>query len=109
MVKVQEIEVTEELLEEVPELKDFDETRLVLIRKISKMNDIPVVYLDSYWPYEIGIQITKHDLISRGMYEVLNELGIFLEKADQLITASIADEEIASAFKKFRRGAPILE
>jgi GntR family transcriptional regulator len=108
VVKVQEIEVTEELLEEVPELKDFDETRLVLIRKISKMNDIPVVYLDSYWPYEIGIQITKHDLTSRGMYEVLkNELGIFLEKADQLITASIADEEIASALK-ISAGAPIL-
>ena len=53
------------------------------------MNDIPVIYLDSYWPYEIGIQITKHDLISRGMYEVLKMNWAFSRKADQLITASL--------------------
>ncbi|NLT94303.1 MAG: GntR family transcriptional regulator [Clostridia bacterium] len=108
VLKVEELQVTEELLEEVPDLKDFEETNLLLIRKISKMNGIPVVYLDSYWPYEIGKEICKHDLTSRGMYEILkSELGISLEKADQLISSSIADETIADALK-ISVGSPVL-
>ena len=108
LVKVVEVEITDELLEEVPELKDFDETRLILIRKVQQMNGIPVVYLDSYWPYEIGLELTKHDLTSRGMYEILqSSLGISLEKADQIISASIADEVVAKALN-ISLGTPLL-
>lgn len=108
LVKVEEVEITDELLEAVPDLKYFEETKLLLIRKIQQMNGIPVVYLDSYWPYEIGTEISKHDLTSRGMYEVLqSSLGISLEKADQIISASIADEVLADALN-ISIGTPIL-
>lgn len=108
LVKVVQVKVTDKLLEEVPELKDFDEKRLVLIRKIQKMNDVPVVYLDSYWPYKIGMEISKHDLTSRGMYEILQSvLGISLEKADQIISASTADAEVSSALN-IPVGSPLL-
>ncbi|MDK2823907.1 MAG: GntR family transcriptional regulator [Clostridia bacterium] len=108
ILTIEEVEVTDELLEEVPELKDFDEEKLVLIRKIQKMNDIPVVYLDSYWPFEVGQELRKHDLTCRGMYEILQDsLGITLEKADQIITASLADEVVANALN-IEKGAPLL-
>ncbi|MGI6226465.1 MAG: GntR family transcriptional regulator [Peptococcales bacterium] len=108
VVKIAEVKITDELLDEVPELKDFDEKRLVLIRKIQQMNGVPVVYLDSYWPYDIGMKICEHDLTTRGMYEILqNELNISLEKADQIISANIADEEIANALK-IPFGSPLL-
>lgn len=94
-----EIELDEDLLEDVPELKDFEDTKLFHIRKIHKMNDSPVVYLDSYWPIEIGKELKKHDLTSRGMYEILRHKGIFLEKADQIISASSADKDVAQGLK----------
>jgi len=108
VVKIEEIKVTDQLLEEVPELKDFDETDLILIRKIQEMNGVPVVYLDSYWPQGIGKEIIKHDLSSQGMYEILQEkLGIVMEKADQIISASVADEEIAGILN-IAPGEPLL-
>ncbi|MFZ5946277.1 MAG: GntR family transcriptional regulator [Bacillota bacterium] len=107
VLKIEEIKLTEKLLEEVPELKDFEEEKLVLIRKIQKMNGRPVVYVDSYWSNDPGKELMKHDLTSRGMYEILNGVGVSLEKADQIITAAVADEEIAK-YLKIEAGVPLL-
>ncbi|MFZ7104816.1 MAG: GntR family transcriptional regulator [Peptococcaceae bacterium] len=108
ILKTAALELTDDLFEEVPELKDFEEEKVVLIRKIQKMNGVPVVLVDSYWESDIGRELLKHDLTSRGMYEILLEkTGISLERADQIITAAIADEGAAKALN-IEVGAPIL-
>lgn len=108
VVGIEEITISESLLEEVPELKYFDEDKLTHIKKIQKMNGHPVVSVDSYWPVSIGKELKKYDLTSQGMYQILKEhLGICLEKADQIISAGIADQEEAEALK-IDCGAPVL-
>lgn len=72
----------------------------VHIKKIQKMNNFPVAYLDSFWIYNIGKKIINYDLTSHGIYEIVQDkLGIKLEKCDQIISATQADEEIACALK----------
>ncbi len=94
------IYVDEEICDQIPELQIFKDTKVFVIEKVHRIDGKPVTYLKSFWPDNIGKKISEHDLASRGMYEILEvELGISLEKAEQMISAKIADNREAEALE----------
>jgi len=108
IISLREVEVTSEMLDEVPSLNIFDADKLFLIEKVQKLNGEPVVYLRSYWPLEIGLQIKNYDLTQRGIYEVCDqELGISIEEAEQTIFSALADKK-ASKFLGVKVNDPLL-
>lgn len=102
------VEVTLDLLEKSPQLSVFGKQKLFLIEKLQMMNDHPVVYLKSYWPYEYGKHLAEFDLTRQGLYELAEEkLGIDLEEAEQTIGAGIARKKEAQ-YLQVKVGFPIL-
>ncbi|MFZ5753832.1 MAG: GntR family transcriptional regulator [Bacillota bacterium] len=108
IIKMQPVMVTAKLLEQVPELKEFNRDKLFCITKVQKMNNLPVAYIHSYWPREIGEELAKHDLTKQGMYQIVSGMGIILEEANQIISATVAKKEIAKALE-VTEGSPLLE
>lgn len=90
------------------ELDIFGQDKVFLIEKIQFMDGSPVVLVKSFWPVEIGHELMKHDLSSRGTYDIVrSELGQVLEEAEQEIFASEAGEEEATHLG-ISPGAPVL-
>ena len=68
------------------------------IRRRRIDNGVIVSYVKNYLPAEIGSQISKEDLLSLTMLQILRgKVGLPLERGVQYIEAVIADYEIASA------------
>ncbi|HBW34137.1 GntR family transcriptional regulator [Desulfosporosinus sp. BICA1-9] len=102
------IEVTAKELERVPELGIFNKQKLFLIEKVQKLNNEPIAYLQSYWPYEYGSRMAASDLTETGLYAIAaKELGLVLTKAEQTIGAGIAHKKVAQ-YLGVRTGFPIL-
>jgi len=108
ILDVRPVEVTQDVLEKTPQLGVFGKTNLYLIEKLQLMNDHPVVYLKSYWPYEHGKRLAEFDLSQHGLYELAEEkLGVDLEEAEQTIAAGIARKKEAE-YLQVKIGFPIL-
>lgn len=77
----------------------LDGTREVMqIRRRRIDNGVIVSYVKNYLPAEVGSQISKKDLLSETMLQILRgKIGLPLERGIQYIEAVIADYEIASA------------
>ncbi|KUO48891.1 MAG: hypothetical protein APF76_09580 [Desulfitibacter sp. BRH_c19] len=102
------IYVDEKICDDVPELQIFRDTKVFVIEKVHRIDGNPVTYLKSYWPDNIGKKIPEFDLSSRGMYEILEvELGISLEKAEQMISAKIANDHESEALEVPKK-SPVL-
>jgi len=108
IISLKEVELTPFMLEEVPSLNIFDAEKVFLIKKVQMMNGEPVVYLQSYWPLELGREISKYDLTKRGIYEIATqELGISIDEAEQTIFSAAADEE-TSKYLGIKAKEPVL-
>ncbi|WP_407305641.1 GntR family transcriptional regulator [Desulfosporosinus sp. SB140] len=102
------IEITAKELERVPELSIFNDQKMFLIEKVQKLNDEPIAYLQSYWPYEYGSRMAASDLTKIGLYDIAGkELGLVLTKAEQTIGAGIAHKKVAQ-YLGIKIGFPIL-
>jgi GntR family transcriptional regulator len=75
------------------------ESREVMqIRRRRIDNGVIVSYVKNYLPAEIGSQISREDLLSLTVLQILRgKVGLPLERGIQYIEAVIADYEIASA------------
>jgi len=102
------IDVSEALLKENPALKDFQTEKLVLIEKLHKFNDKPLVYVKSFWRQEYGERLLGLDLSTEGTYELANKrLGLNFSKADETISADIATNKEAE-FLQVKKNFPVL-
>jgi GntR family transcriptional regulator len=78
------------------ELKEPQEVMQIRRRRID--NGVVVSYVKNYLPAEIGSHISKDDLLSETMLQILRgKIGLPLERGLQYIEAIIADYEIATA------------
>lgn len=102
--------ITEETLELIPNLKEFGASeQLYLVEKVQMMNELPVVFVRSYWPVDVGRSFEEYDLAIKGMYDIVQkDLNIILEEAEQEIFAAVADEEEAKLLD-MEVGEPILK
>lgn len=108
VISLRPVELSAKELEKTPELGVFDNQKMFLIEKVQKLNDEPVVYLRSFWPYDIGKRMATFDLTKTGLYEIAsNELGLALTRAEQTIGADIARKKVAQ-FLQVQPGFPIL-
>lgn len=108
VLSASEIEITTKELERVPNLNIFNHKRMYLIEKIQKLNNEPIAYVLSYWPYEYGESIVEFDLSTRGIYDIIkNELGLNLLKAEQIVGADIASRKVANLLN-VKVGFPVL-
>lgn len=108
VINLSPVEVTPKELEKIPELSIFNNKKLFLIEKVQKLNNEPIAYLQSYWPYEYGSRMAAEDLTKIGLYAIAaRELGLVLTKAEQTIGAGIAHKKVAQ-YLGVRTGFPIL-
>lgn len=108
LINISPIDVTAKELERVPELNIFNKQKMFLIEKVQKLNNEPIAYLRSYWPYEYGSRMAEFDLTEIGLYAIAaKELGLVLTKAEQTIGAGIAHKKVAQ-YLGVRTGFPIL-
>jgi GntR family transcriptional regulator len=64
------------------------------IKKLLRANDEPVAIFDSYWLFEIGRDLSQHDLDSSNLFNIVeNKLGINLGEAEATIEAGAASFE----------------
>jgi len=98
---------SQQLMSSLP-LQLFDNQEMFLIEKLQNLNNEPIAYTQSYWPYHLGSELAKHDLEKEGLYEIaLREFQVFLTKAEQTISATIADSRVASLLQ-IAEGSPLL-
>lgn len=108
VLNVSEVKVSEKELEKVPQLSIFNYQSMFLIEKIQKLNNEPIAYVRSFWPYEYGVRIAEFDLMKRGIYEIINkELDLRLIRAEQFVGADIARKKVAQHLN-VKVGFPVL-
>lgn len=102
------IDLTPKVLEKVPRLSIFGSQKLFLVERVQKIDDVPIVYLQSYWPYEYGEKLSEYNLADEGLYELAaRELGVTLTWAEQTIEARVARKKEAQLLK-IKPGFPVL-
>ncbi len=70
-------------------------------------DNVPFSYLTTYVPERIGITYTEHDLSTTPLLSLLERSGVVLAKADQMISATLAGPETASALQ-VKMGSPLV-
>ena len=84
------------------------EQKAFYIERVQLGNGEPIALARGYWRHDVGEQLAQHDLDVMALYEVLeNELHTPLVEADESISASVADADIAHKLDIQRR-APLL-
>ncbi|MFZ5944370.1 MAG: GntR family transcriptional regulator [Bacillota bacterium] len=102
------ITVSEQLLEEVPNLEFFRDEKIFLIKKVHLIDYFPVEVVDSYWISDVGMEIVKFDIKTQGLYEIINkQFGIQIAHREQELRAISASLKIAAELG-IAEGVPVL-
>lgn len=108
ILEIKEVDVDDAILKVFPELKRLNEDKLMLIKKLHKINDKKLVYVNSFWTLEYGRDLAKYDLSNTGVYEIANRfLNVQLTKAEETISAKAATKEEADLLD-LKKGDPVL-
>ena len=108
ILEIKEVIVNDAVLKEFPELKRLNEDKLMLIKKLHKINDKKLVYVNSFWTLEYGKELAKYDLSNTGVYEIANRfLNVQLTRAEETISAKAATKEEAELLD-IKKGEPVL-
>ena len=67
--------------------------------RVRSYEDAPFSHLESYVPGDIGARIRKADLNSRPLLAIFRELGVRVARAQQSISAELANPQIAAALE----------
>jgi GntR family transcriptional regulator len=66
------------------------------IERLRTANSTPIAIERHYYPKELGLQLSKHDLETSTIYDLMeNHLGIELVEAEQFISSKIVDSSDA--------------
>lgn len=102
------VDITPGELKKAPQLSLFGIQKMFLIERLQKINDKPVVYLRSYWPYEYGKKLAGYDLNKEAIYEIAaRDMGVVLTRARQTIAAGAAGKKEARLLE-IKAGSPVL-
>jgi GntR family transcriptional regulator len=78
------------------------------LRRLRLADNIPIAIEHAFYPPDIGLELDKRDLTSIIMYSVFeDELGHVIKKANQTISASLADAPSAKLLG-VKAGSPLL-
>ncbi len=108
ILETREVNVTDEVLKNFPELKHLNENKVMLIKKLHKVNDKKLVLVSSFWKLEYGRELSRYDLTNTGVYEIASRfLNVKLTKAEETISAKAATKEEAE-YLDLKKGEPVL-
>jgi len=85
--KLLRTEFRDDLFIEKAKLNLNDEDKILVIDRIRFVNDLPIALERTCWPEEIGEILLKHDLNNAKFYQILEENGVMLKKANEKISA----------------------
>lgn len=68
---------------------------LIRISRLRYGDGVPLVYLDTYLPYQQYAKIFEHDLEKESMYETMRNLGNPIVSVHRVLRAAKADKQIA--------------
>lgn len=89
-------------------LKLPSKQKTYLIERVQIANNEPIALARGYWISDIGEQLAQQDLNRISLYEIVEQyLHIPLTEADESISASVADADIARKLD-ISRNAPLL-
>ncbi|NQD64333.1 GntR family transcriptional regulator [Bacillus haikouensis] len=101
-------EIRDDLFHEKAALGISENDSLVLIERIRFADDIPIALERSCWPLAIGKNLIKHNLNQAKFYEILEDEGVYLHKAKEIIKAINATIDEADLLG-IRPGESLLE
>ncbi len=79
-----------------------------LLERVQLANTEPIALAQGFWRCDVGEQLAEHDLNTVGLYDAVErDLHIPLVEADEAISATIANAEMARKLK-IKRNAPLL-
>lgn len=108
VLEIKEVEITDAVIREFPEIKHLGEKKLILIKKLHKINDKKLVLVSSFWKPEYGRELARYDLTNTGVYEIADRfLNVQLTKAEESISAKAATKEEAE-YLDIKKGEPVL-
>jgi GntR family transcriptional regulator len=76
--------------------------------RVRRLDGVPMSYLVTYVPADIGRQFDRDDLNLSPMLRLLERAGVKVASARQTISATIADAEVAGALS-IHAGSPLIE
>lgn len=89
-------------------LQEWPYRDAILFHKVQKVDNKPIVDVNSYWKKEYGIELMKYDLTTEGLYEIAaNHLGLQLTCAEQNILAGAANREVMKSLG-IKKNEPVL-
>lgn len=84
------------------------DTKVIHISRLRYANDLPIVYIDSFLPYETCRFILSHDLEAESLYSILDHEptgNLRVHRVTRTVFASEASPEIAEKFSMHAGGA----
>lgn len=75
--------------------------------RVRSLEDEPFSHLTTYVPEDIGRSYNRDDLASRPLLALLERSGVIIGKAEQTISATLADMEVSAALG-LELGSPLL-
>jgi len=75
--------------------------------RVRRLEGEPFSFLTTYVPENIGRSYTRDDLASRPLLSLLERSGVVIGRAEQTITATLADAEVSQALG-LELGSPLL-
>ncbi|MCI5951421.1 MAG: GntR family transcriptional regulator [Anaerostipes sp.] len=107
-IKVQTKVLKFEIVENAEETaRILDASKLIHLVRLRYSDDIPVVYIESYLPYEEYKQLFQYDLEKESLYDKMEAIGNPLKSVRRNLTAVKAVGDIA-AYLEMEKGDPIL-
>lgn len=101
----------EECNKQVAQLLNFDESKKIIhLVRLRYANNFPIVYIDSFLPYETCRPVLSHDLESESLYSILDQEPspqLHIHHVVRTVYASEALPEIAEKFN-VRTGCAML-
>lgn len=82
-------------------------TPILRVVRVRWLDDLPLSYIISYIPADLGVEMTRAALKSTPMLSLLEKAGVKIGAATQTISASRADATLANALA-VEIGSPIL-
>ncbi len=85
--KLLRAEFRKDLFFEKGKLKVADDEEILMIERVRFADEEPIAIEKSFWPKEIGNILMKYDLNGAIYYQILEEHGVYLVKANEKIRA----------------------
>ena len=67
--------------------------------RVRLSNNTPFSYLTAWVPEDVGLRYTRHDLANRALLTLLEASGFAPARAEQVISAKLADDQVASLLR----------